>query len=273
MDVRSRLEAACAVASTRTAVRARARRASTTDAAKPPVFGHDLRTVVLCTIGSSTGGPAAVQALLEAARADLHFPIVIAQHMPAGFTKLFAERLNALSKLKVSELVHGESLKAGCAYIVPGERHARIEPGLCAALFEGKSEGTHMPSVDVLFSSAAAVCGRGVLGVLLTGIGRDGARGLLEIREAEGWTIGQDASTSIVYGMPRAAKELGAVIDELSLPRICDLLPRTPALTRKRKLAAFAATFNRTRRARDSANGHTIPSELDVERAARDAQT
>lgn len=195
-------------------------------------FDHCLDKVTLCTIGSSTGGPAAVQAVLEAAHADLHFPIVVAQHMPAGFTKLFAERLNTLSRLRVTELVQGELLKAGCAYIVPGERHARIEAGLTASLFTDPTIGAHVPSVDALFSSAARVSGSGVLGVLLTGMGRDGARGLLEIHQAAGCTVGQDESTSIVYGMPRAAKELGAVQEELALPRICDLF-RAPNRDRR----------------------------------------
>ena len=190
-------------------------------ASRPPEL--DLREVKLCLIGASTGGPAALQTVVQTASSTLPFPIVIAQHMPQAFTGAFAARLDALAKLSVSELVQGQKLEKGHAYVVPGGSHARILPSLGVELFSDPALGHHVPSVDALFSSGArAGLGR-VLGVLLTGMGRDGAEGLAEIRRQGGLTVAQDESTSVVYGMPRAAKELGAVRHELPLPTICQL--------------------------------------------------
>jgi two-component system chemotaxis response regulator CheB len=181
----------------------------------------DLGQIKLCVVGASTGGPAAVQSLLQGARADLSFPIVVAQHMPAGFTAAFAARLDALCALRVSELKPNERLSGGRAYIVPGDRHARLTGSAQVELFEEPALGPYVPCVDELFASAARSAVGPILGVLLTGMGRDGARGLLSIREAGGFTVGQDEASSVVYGMPRAAKEIGAVQHELSLADIC----------------------------------------------------
>ena len=187
----------------------------------------DLTQVRLCVVGASTGGPAAVQAVLQAGRPDLPFPIVVAQHMPAGFTTAFAARLDSLCAIRVSELQKGQTLENGRAYIVPGDSHARVGAKLTAELLDGNAAGPYVPSVDELFLSAAQLKQR-CLAILLTGMGRDGARGLLRIREAGGVTVGQDEATCVVYGMPRAAKEVGAVQRELPLPSICNLLRAWP---------------------------------------------
>jgi two-component system chemotaxis response regulator CheB len=184
----------------------------------------DLRAIGLCVIGASTGGPAAVQSVLQAARKNLSFPVVIAQHMPKAFTRAFAQRLDTLCELSVSELGHGQALLPGHAYVVPGGKHAHVLSGLVAELYEDPAVGVHVPSVDELFTSAAQCCSRPVLGMLLTGMGRDGARGLNVIRNAGGVTVGQDEATSVVYGMPRAAKEAGAVMHELALDELSRLL-------------------------------------------------
>jgi len=142
--------------------------------------------------------------------------------MPAGFTTAFADRMNGRMPFPVVEATHNRQLVAGTVYIAPAGSHLQIRPGLVAALTRSP-EMQHRPSVDVLFRSAAEL-GRRVVGILLTGMGEDGARGLLELSERGALTIAQDEDSSVVYGMPRAAVELGAVSEQLPLNDIAKRL-------------------------------------------------
>jgi len=158
-------------------------------------------------------------------------PIVIAQHMPVGFTTAFAERLNARMPFPVEEVAHNRRLVAGRAYIAPADVHlrVRVEGDHLVASLGRYPETQHRPSIDILFQSAAALAPR-VVGVLLTGMGDDGARGLLDLAGRGALTIAQDEASCVVYGMPRAAVELGAVAEQLPItgiaPRLLQLLSR-----------------------------------------------
>lgn len=172
--------------------------------------GLDPRRFVVA-LGASTGGTEAIRVFLAATPADFA-PIVIVQHMPAGFTRSFADRLNLLSPLRVAEATDGEPLRSGCALVARGDTQftvARAADGWVARYTDQTPVNGHCPSVNVLFSSVAAA-GPAAVGVLLTGMGADGATGLLRLRRAGGLTLAQDASSCVVYGMPRAAVELGA---------------------------------------------------------------
>jgi len=206
----------------RAIARTREERGVRTRITKPAVPPIDLSRCDLCVIGASTGGPGAIQTLLHALPCAPHFPIVIAQHMPVGFTDPFARRLSTLCKVVVSEARDGEAMLAGRAYIAPGGKQLRLTQARTASITVDPAAGV-APCVDFLFESAIKVSRGRVLGVLLTGMGRDGARGLLAIKQAGGVTIAQDAATSIVYGMPRAAIELGAATYELGLEDLCSL--------------------------------------------------
>jgi two-component system chemotaxis response regulator CheB len=176
----------------------------------------------LVAIGSSTGGVEALLTLVERLPANCA-PTVITQHMPATFTKSFAERLNRACAATVSEARDGDPLVPGRVYVAPGgEFHLEVEgtKHLRCKVTPGGPVSGHSPSVDVLFHSVArTVKDRGV-GVILTGMGRDGAQGLLAMRQAGARTLGQDEATCVVYGMPRAAFELGAVEKQLPLERL-----------------------------------------------------
>lgn len=174
----------------------------------------------LVIVGASTGGTEAIRALLQPLPADSP-AILITQHMPAGFTRSFAKRLDTLCAVTVTEAEHGERVLPGHVYLAPGgERHmklARSGANYVIELVEGPPVNRHRPSVDVLFDSAAAVAGRNAVGVLLTGMGRDGAAGMLNMRHAGASTLAQDEASCIVYGMPREAVALGAVEEIASL--------------------------------------------------------
>lgn len=176
-------------------------------------------------IGASTGGVEALASLLKGFPSNCP-PTVITQHMPAGFTSSFADRLNRICAPEVSEAETGAPLKIGSIYIAPGgDFHVEItgRSSLRCRLVEGALVSGHRPSVDVLFRSAARYGDRGV-GVILTGMGKDGAEGLLKMRQAGATTFGQDEKTSLVYGMPRAAHEIGAVRSALPLSEISSAL-------------------------------------------------
>ncbi|MCO6187144.1 protein-glutamate O-methylesterase CheB [Rhizobium sp. L1K21] len=173
----------------------------------------------IVAIGSSTGG---VEALIQVLQ---NFPVncpptVITQHMPATFTKSFAERLNRLCAPVVEEATDGARLQIGKIYLAPGgDRHLQVvnQSAPSCRLLDKEPVNGHRPSVDVLFDSVAEVGGRNAVGVILTGMGRDGAAGLLKMHYAGAKTIGQDEKTCVVYGMPRVAYELGAVERQLPL--------------------------------------------------------
>jgi two-component system, chemotaxis family, protein-glutamate methylesterase/glutaminase len=173
----------------------------------------------LVAVGSSTGGVEALMDVVGKFPANCP-PVVITQHMPATFTRSFAERLNRASRAEVSEAVDGAPLAVGKVYLAPGgETHLTIAGGRCRVA-SGDLINGHRPSVDMLFHSVARAAGANALGVILTGMGRDGAQGLLAIRSAGGRTLGQDEATSVVYGMPKIAFELNAVQRQLPLETI-----------------------------------------------------
>lgn len=177
----------------------------------------------IIAIGASTGGTEATKELLLGLDRDVP-GIVITQHMPEGFTAMYAERLNSICKLQVKEAKTGDVVKPGCVYIAPGgDKHmvvTRLNNEYQIAIKPGEKVNGHRPSVDVLFDSVAKAAGNKALGVILTGMGGDGAKGLLNMRQAGARTIGQDESTCVVYGMPRVAYELGAVEYQEKLPDI-----------------------------------------------------
>ena len=178
----------------------------------------------LCVIGASTGGPIALHQILERIPAGFPMPIAIVQHMPAGFTGPFAERLSRLSRLQVSEAVEGDRLSSGRVLVAPAGRHLRITSRLTVALEPEPADAKHIPSVDVTMNSADRARPGRVLGILLTGMGQDGAEGMATIRASGGFTIGESEATCVVYGMPRAAEMRGAVECMLPLPDIVSFL-------------------------------------------------
>jgi two-component system chemotaxis response regulator CheB len=203
--------------------RVRARNRSGLRDAKPSHDNSNFKpSNKVVAIGSSTGG---VEALMEVLS---HFPkmcpaTVITQHMPAGFTASFAERLNRTFLPDVCEATDGASLHPGKIYLAPGSAsHLELSGRqvLCCRLKNDETVNGHRPSVDVLFQSVARAANKNAIGVLLTGMGRDGAAGLKTMREVGATTIGQDEQTSVVYGMPRAAFEMGAVEQQLPLEKI-----------------------------------------------------
>jgi two-component system chemotaxis response regulator CheB len=187
---------------------------------KPVAPSAAAHTVI--AIGASTGGTEALREILESMPADCP-GIVIVQHMPEGFTRAFAERLDRTCRIEVKEAEDGDRVLQGRALIAPGNRHLRLQRGGAhyrVEVSDGPLVSRHRPSVDVLFCSAAKSAGRNAVGVLLTGMGDDGARGLLEMREASAPTIAQDEATCVVFGMPREAIVRGAVEDVVPLPEI-----------------------------------------------------
>jgi two-component system chemotaxis response regulator CheB len=170
-------------------------------------------------VGSSTGGTEALKVFLQGFPANCP-PTLIVQHMPATLTGSFAARLNRLCKSRVIEAQGGETLTPGTIYLAPGHSHMRVRKtdiGYATELLQTPPFNQHRPSVDVLFDSAAEVVGRNALGVILTGIGKDGANGLLHMRQAGARTFGQDEASCVVYGMPREAARIGAVEEVASL--------------------------------------------------------
>lgn len=176
----------------------------------------------IVAIGTSTGGTQALEYVLS----DLSRitpGIVIVQHMPETFTAAFAARLNKVSEIEVLEAKHGDRVLPGRALIAPGGRHMQVKRSGAqyhVEILDGPPVNRHKPSVDVLFRSVAKCAGRNALGVIMTGMGDDGARGLKEMLDAGGATIGQDEKTCVVYGMPREAMRLGAVQREVPLDAV-----------------------------------------------------
>jgi two-component system chemotaxis response regulator CheB len=179
-------------------------------------------------IGASTGGTEAIYSMLT--KFSNNMPgIVIVQHMPAGFTKLYADRLNEACNLEVLEAQSGDAVVPGRVLIAPGDyqmRIARKDAGYVVVCDQSQKVNGHRPSVDVLFDSVANTVGHNALGIILTGMGSDGAKGLKKIRDVGGYTIGQDERSSVVYGMPMAAYVSGAVMVQLPLYRIPDEICR-----------------------------------------------
>jgi two-component system, chemotaxis family, protein-glutamate methylesterase/glutaminase len=196
-----------------------------------------LANEAIIAIGASTGGTEALRDILRAMPFDAP-GIVVVQHMPAGFTAAFAEHLNAQCKIEVLEAAPGDRVIPGRALIARGNRHLIVQRrgfDLIVELTEEAPVWRHRPSVDVLFHSVAALLGRNAVGVILTGMGADGAKGLLAMRRAGAPTIAQDEATSVVFGMPKEAIDLGAVDVVLPLPRIAaGILQRIPTVSGNR---------------------------------------
>ncbi|MFN3295114.1 chemotaxis response regulator protein-glutamate methylesterase [Caldimonas sp.] len=181
-----------------------------------------LSTEKIIFIGASTGGTEATRELLTALPADAP-AVVITQHMPAGFTRSYAARLNSLCRIVVKEAQDGERVLPGHAYIAPGGQHLSIErsgANYIARVQLGEPVNRHMPSVEVLFKSAARVVGPNAIGVMLTGMGADGAKAMREMRDAGAYCVAQDEASCVVFGMPREAIAAGAVHEVLPLSRI-----------------------------------------------------
>lgn len=176
----------------------------------------------LVTIGTSTGGPRALQTVLSRIPGNVPAGIVIVQHMPKGFTGSLARRLDEISQLRVKEAEEGDVITAGYAYLAPGDRHLtlkKIGDQLLISLNDAEPVSGHRPSVDIMMKSAVE-CGLPLIGVLLTGMGSDGVLGLARIKAANGVTIAEDRSTCVVWGMPRAAVESNVADRILPLPDI-----------------------------------------------------
>jgi two-component system chemotaxis response regulator CheB len=171
-------------------------------------------------IGVSTGGPAALSRVIPTLPATIRFAIVIVQHMPASFTATLAERLNALSAVSVREARHGDIPAAGMVFIAPGDRHLEVTEGGVLTLTDAPPVNGCRPSADVTMASAARIFGRRAIGLVMTGMGKDGAAGLSAIRKADGVTLAQDQATSVIFGMPKAAIDAGVVDEVLSLDDI-----------------------------------------------------
>ena len=210
----------------RAAARSRLRPRPQTPARPPLLSASAAASGKLVCIGASTGGTEAVREILEVFPA--HCPgILITLHMPPEFTRRFAARLDSLCRIAVKEAEDGEPVLPGQAYVAPGGLHlalGRTGSGYFLCVTDDPPVNRHRPSVDVLFASAARHAGGDAIGVLLTGMGKDGARGLLQMREAGAWTIAQDEATSVVFGMPRVAIELGAARQVLPLGAIAPAL-------------------------------------------------
>jgi two-component system chemotaxis response regulator CheB len=189
----------------------------------PAALGVSANNAVVA-IGASTGGIEAITTVLRSLPQSMP-PILIVQHLPQPFTRLFAARLDALCTLKVKEAVQGDILHPGHVYIAPGNQHIRLGRGVSgpvALLSDDPLLNGHRPAVDHLFHSVAQQAGSTAVGVILSGMGADGAAGLLQMRRAGALTIGQDAASCVVYGMPRAAYELGAVGKQAPLDAIAN---------------------------------------------------
>ena len=218
----------------RTDVRGAATRIETPKAAVKTAAAPD---GALIAIGASTGGVEAIRAVLTNMPADCP-PIVIAQHMPAGFTGRFAARLDELCAIKVVEAEDRMALERGHAYVARGDYHLRVERSsgqLKCRLSQDELTSGHRPSVDVLFESVAKAVGHMAVGAILTGMGRDGARGLKMMRDAGAYTVGQSQASALVYGMPRVAFEEGAVVEQAPLEQVAAKLAN--ALVRLRSAA------------------------------------
>lgn len=197
--------------------------------ADAPTGGGEPRTsrdkITVLAIGASTGGPRALQALIPALPADLGLPIVIVQHMPPGFTASLARRLEQTSPFTAKEAEEGDRLRPGQILVAPGGFHLQFDTGGTVRLSSEPPIHGVRPAVDITFASLARLYGTHLLAVLLTGMGKDGARGLKLVQDQGGVTLAEDETTCVIYGMPKAAAEIGGVGALLPLPALA------PAIT------------------------------------------
>jgi two-component system chemotaxis response regulator CheB len=202
------------------------KRYKTSETIQKPEGNYNFNISKIVAIGSSTGGVEALNEVLPYLPANFP-PVLVVQHMAEKFVKSFSERLNNACKMKVCEAQDGQKIEQGTIYIAPGSKHLEIaKKGLeyVCAIRDGEPVSSHKPSVDVLFSSIAAVVGGNSIGVILTGMGKDGADGMLKMRQKGAYTIGQDQDSCVIYGMPRMAKELNATMKEMPLKDIAQEL-------------------------------------------------
>jgi two-component system, chemotaxis family, protein-glutamate methylesterase/glutaminase len=230
----------------RTAAKATVRRAPPTvpQTHRPPtvtpVSLGRLSTEKLIFIGASTGGTEATREVLSQFPADTP-AVLITQHMPPGFTTSYAARLNAACQMRVAEAQDGERVLPGHAYLAPGGKHLSVErsgANYIARVVDGEPVNRHKPSVEVLFSSAARVVGANAIGIMLTGMGADGAKAMRDMRNAGSWNVAQDEATCVVFGMPREAIAHGATHETLALqqiaPRVLERLRTTAGMLTSR---------------------------------------
>lgn len=197
---------------------------------------HNYRPEVIVAIGSSTGGVEALRDIVAMLPEDTP-PVLITQHMPEAFTPTFARRLNGLAQVSVKEAENGEKIEHGHVYIAPGNKHLELDKritGYFCKLHDGEKVSGHRPSVDVLFESVAKEAGDKAVGVILTGMGKDGAKGMLSMKKAGAFNIGQDENSCVVYGMPKAAYMAGAVDKQVPLSRIASQILQSCSLGSKK---------------------------------------
>jgi two-component system chemotaxis response regulator CheB len=191
--------------------------------AEVPEAGKKRHAVDVVAIGSSTGGPAALQIILTRIPSDFQAAMVISQHMPRGFTGPLSERLDKLSQLKIKEAEEGDQIRKGTAYVCPGGFHLGIRERkhkLVISLKEGRLTDKYTPSVDYMMTSVADHYGASSVGVILTGMGNDGKNGMLEIKGKGGYTIAEAESSAVVFGMPAESIKTGAVESVLPISEI-----------------------------------------------------
>lgn len=218
--IHDKLLAAVEARKLKTRAAAPARPASAARSTAPPRSACGGRvSAKICIVGSSTGGPQALQAVISQLPDNLPVPVVIAQHMPSHFTKALAQRLNDTCKPKVVEAADGMALTNGTIYIAPGGMQTRVAKSEIKVSPE-QGESLYKPSVDVLAASARSAFGKNVLGVMLTGMGADGAAEFSKLRKLGAYNISQDQATSVVYGMPRSLVEAGGSDEVLPLEQI-----------------------------------------------------
>ncbi len=194
---------------------------------EPVVSVREGGKIELIALGISTGGPNALRIVFKMIDPHLKQPILVVQHMPAGFTTEFANSLNKICPLTVTEAVDGEKIENGHIYIAPGNYHIFVEhrsTGNVIRLSQSALRNGHRPSADVLFESVAKVYKNNAMGVIMTGMGKDGASELASMRKEGAWTLGQDESSCIVYGMPKVAWEYGAVQKQVPLNDMADAI-------------------------------------------------
>ncbi|MDZ4672506.1 MAG: chemotaxis-specific protein-glutamate methyltransferase CheB [Phototrophicales bacterium] len=199
-----------------------------------PLIPPKVQTPEIVVIGASAGGPSALNNLLGALPADLSVPVVIVQHIPPEFMNGLSRWLGKNSRLRVTVALDNLSLHAGTVYLAPGSAHlgvARVGNGLVVRLIHEQGDYRHQPSVDALFHSVAQVCGARAVGVILTGMGDDGAQGLLALRQAGARTFAQDRTSATVFGMPGAALACGAVEKEISLAELPSAIIKSLSLS------------------------------------------
>ncbi len=193
---------------------------------KEPIKIINTKAQGIIAIGASTGGTEATLKILKELPKEVP-GILVTQHMPSGFTKMYADRLNKICSIEVREAVDGDRVENGLALVAPGDKQMKLKKdtkGYYVSCKPGDKVSGHCPSVDVLFSSVAETADKNAVGIILTGMGKDGAQGLMNMKKAGAFTIGQDEKSCVVYGMPMVAYNIGAVQVQASIDNIADIL-------------------------------------------------